>query len=414
MMRMLRLPGTALLAVLLLTAPVRSDAPSEKRIPLRLRGRNNTQRLQNREQYLGYLRSMLKPAEPATAPASGEKTVAADVARDAYVNARRLCPTDPRLETAVGIALIRAGERTEAMQRISMAMKSRTTLYPPATELYLYHQVAAGKHGDVPSAATAYARRLGLQPDQYPGEEERERAAGWLGRMMGYLLKGPATIRDGRTFQSLARADQEISRILPPDLADSYAAGRRDVATEFSRHRLAGKEDADTAGAEQPDAAARAQEILEQEKTELVDQTRDDMTTLQEKIAKVGRSIALLDARARQLQDRGGQLNLLIESGEGTPAMEREVRFLQAELRQASLRRTELTRQTQQLNAKLQVTMAAYKKATGRAIDLEANLAEYNNRLKAQGAIAAEAMLLETYIACDLDQYATDLLASYR
>lgn len=190
MMRMLRLPGTALLAVLLLTAPVRSDAPSEKRIPLRLRGRNNTQRLQNREQYLGYLRSMLKPAEPATAPASGEKTVAADVARDAYVNARRLCPTDPRLETAVGIALIRAGERTEAMQRLSMAMKSRTTLYPPATELYLYHQVAAGKHGDVPSAATAYARRLGLQPDQYPGEEERERAAGWLGRMMGYLLKG--------------------------------------------------------------------------------------------------------------------------------------------------------------------------------------------------------------------------------
>lgn len=130
-MRMLRLPGTALLAVLLLTAPVRSDAPSEKRIPLRLRGRNNTQRLQNREQYLGYLRSMLKPAEPATAPASGEKTVAADVARDAYVNARRLCPTDPRLETAVGIALIRAGERTEAMQRLSMAMKSRTTLYPP-------------------------------------------------------------------------------------------------------------------------------------------------------------------------------------------------------------------------------------------------------------------------------------------
>ncbi|MFG0331750.1 MAG: hypothetical protein ACF8TS_00185 [Maioricimonas sp. JB049] len=425
MARRLHLYGMCFAAVVLLTGPAFGDGPVEKRIPLRVRGRTTAQQLQNQEQYLSHIRSILdvedgepEAAEGADLDELAAATAAAEAARATYVDARRLCSSDPRLETAVGIALLRAGESAEAMRRFSSAMKSRSLLYPPAAELYLYYSAAEGKHAAITQAVPGYARRLGQRLGEWPDEDERVRAAEWLGRLMGYLLKGPATIHDDRMVQQLARVDQDVNRMLPTSLTEAYESGRRGVATEYAQRKAGGTDAGDAgsgpAGDDAGDAVARAQEALEQEKSDLVAQTRDRITTLQQRLQSVTVELRQLDQRAEQVQDRAGKLNLFVQSGRGTPAMEQELSALQIELQRLALVKTRKAALARQLTAELKGTIAAYQKATGKAIDLEAELAAANRRLKAMGVVAEEAMLLETYLSCNLDTYSKTLLESYR
>ncbi|WP_145372112.1 hypothetical protein [Maioricimonas rarisocia] len=425
MTRPLRLYGMSVAALVLLAGPASGDGPVEKRIPLRVRGRTSAQLLQNREQYLGHVHSILEVEDDVSDPVDGadaneiaDASAAAEAARATYVDARRLCSSDPRLETAVGIALLRAGENAEAMRRLSSAIKSRSILYPPAAELYLYYSVAEGKHAAIAQAVPDYARRLGQRPDQWPDEDERVRAAEWLGRLMGYLLKGPATVHDDRMFQQLARADQSVNRMLPPSLTEAYESGRRAVATEYSRHKSGGADGEEAAagpvGKDVGDSVARAQEALEQEKSDLVTQTRDRIRTLQQKLQTLAAEMVQLNRRTDQVEDRAGNLNLFIQSGRGTPAMEQELSALQIELQRLVVVKTQKVNLGRQLSAELKGTIAAYQKATGKAIDLETELADANRRLKAMGAVAEEAMLLKTYLSCDLDTCAAALLESYK
>ncbi|MFG0334711.1 MAG: hypothetical protein ACF8TS_15245, partial [Maioricimonas sp. JB049] len=96
MARRLHLYGMCFAAVVLLTGPASGDGPVEKRIPLRVRGRTTAQQLQNREQYLGHIRSILdvEDGEPDAVEGAdldelAAATAAAEAARATYVDARR-------------------------------------------------------------------------------------------------------------------------------------------------------------------------------------------------------------------------------------------------------------------------------------------------------------------------------------
>lgn len=215
---------------------------------------------------------------------STDSEKALKTANDEFAAAQKLCPNDPRLEYAMGLALWNHGRRDEAVRWFDISARLDRGMPPflPAAQAAAWSRLVIGERDAGLRQVVLTARALGQSRGDYPTQIQREHSALFLGRATGYL-SGPGFSIE--TAESDKRSLDEIASLIPTDLKPLFDKGHGQIV---ERHQ------------ELINLAARPADEVESEFRRKLDELKSRETQNRNEIEGIDKT---LDVRSRQQRD---------------------------------------------------------------------------------------------------------------
>ncbi len=224
-------------------------------------------RMAERVKYLNGLQGLLRSGWE-------EKPSALEAAREQFETAKKLCPDDPRLGYAWGLALWKGGEHDEARKEWEAATRTGPQPFLPALSVLAWARLIdrddAGGFASIERAADAVASANG----DYPTASQRSHAALFLGRAIGFL-KGPG--KSTELIDQVLATEQKLLDRLPDELRKTFQHGQEQAAKRYEAF----------------------QKLVERPEAELIAELRREQQRLADELKGVRQELKQLDDRRK-------------------------------------------------------------------------------------------------------------------
>lgn len=150
----------------------------------------------------------------------------AAAAKRHYETAHQAVAGDPRAAYAYGLAFLEQKNTKEALAQFRAAAKHTTGTYLPALQAIAWVQIQRNEWGPGLTALSDLARRVEESKSAWPNERDRQLAAEWLGRVMGFLTGR------GKSADHATQIDEtagSIEKLLTVDRQQAYQRGRKSI-----------------------------------------------------------------------------------------------------------------------------------------------------------------------------------------
>jgi tetratricopeptide (TPR) repeat protein len=230
------------------------------------------------------------------------------------VAAQRLAPTDPRVNYAYGLVLMKLAQHTNARALFEAAVKQPGPAYWPAWQASIWTALANRQYETGLKQLDEFAV-LVARPATDPDARRSQRdAAVWIGQIIEALDK--TVEQPKRTRDRIARSEDHIRKSFNDELHDAFHAGREVVRDRYDEAtgEMALREEAAAKKEErdlQDESAKVASDLgkVEQQKEntartaeELKKQMEDQVAALDKQLGELERDYKALEKRAESIQ----------------------------------------------------------------------------------------------------------------
>lgn len=179
----------------------------------------------------------------------GSPAKALTAAKVEYDAARKLCPDDPRIEYAYGLALWKYDKRSEAIKQFDAAarMNGKQPPFLPAAQAAAWGRLMDGQHDAGLKQIVTVATVLSKTKGDYPTLIQKSDSALFLGRAVEFL-SGPGSAPE--TADSDKKLLDEVASLIPVDLKDEFQSGRNQIDERHAELKALAARPADEVEAE--------------------------------------------------------------------------------------------------------------------------------------------------------------------
>jgi hypothetical protein len=330
-------------------------------------------------------------------------------ARRLYDSARDGAKTDPRVDYAYGLVLLKQLRNKEALAQFEAVTKSGPEYWPGWQALIWSHFIAKDY-----SSGYLKLRELGRRlAESKSNLTERRLSAEWMGEVIAALQKSVDSVKQRET---LIREDEALREILGVELQASFASGK---TTVHSLHSLLEEDVQQTRELElakqEKERAEKEVEVAKNleasaEKRESLKKSAEDWKKyLDEQLAAFDKQLARLEKDYDFMQKRvvsltasqvqvNAEIALVGQQASNTKpgqfadalqqrraALELQLLKYQVDLDQSMGSALMIAQRAQAVAGQRAAAVQQYEKATGQLVQRDANLDKFQDRLKKEG-----------------------------